>query len=354
MTQLTVRKEILVLVVEAHKEAPLYKIAPIIGCSTRTLKRWRASEQDKRVQRIDFTPANKLSQEEREYLISVANNEEYKNLSAHQIVPKLADKGIYLASESTFYRVLKEHNQLTHRHKQQVATKSKPRPLVAAKPNQIYSWGITYLPTTVQGIFFYLYLFMDIYSRKIVGWQIYTKQSAELASEVIKDIALNENIEVDTVTLHSDNGSPMKGATFLTTLQKLGIMPTFSRPSVSNDNPYSESLFKTLKYTPSYPSKPFDSVVDARVWCDAFVTWYNNQHCHSSIGFVTPIQRHLLQDEEILKKRHLVYEKAKEANSLRWSGNTRNWHFIKEVHLNPNKVKANNTTDMIATEIYSS
>ncbi|MDQ7061850.1 MAG: IS3 family transposase [Sulfurimonas sp.] len=355
MTPLAVRKDILNLVTQAHTDgAPMYKIAPIIGCSTRTLKRWQASEQDKRTQRTNFTPANKLSQEEKEYLISVANNEEYKNLSAHQIVPKLADKGIYLASESTFYRVLKEHNQLTHRHKQKVATKSKPTPLVAAKPNQIYSWDITYLPTTVQGIFYYLYLFMDIYSRKIVGWQIYTKQSAELASEVIKDIAINENIEVDAVTLHSDNGSPMKGATFLTTLQKLGIMPTFSRPSVSNDNPYSESLFKTLKYTPSYPNKPFDSVVDARIWCETFVTWYNHQHCHSSIGFVTPVQRHLLQDEEILKKRHLVYEKAKVANPLRWSGTTRNWYFIKKVHLNPNKAKVNNIADRVSDERHSS
>ena len=254
MTTPSVRKEILSLVKQAHTDgAPMYKIAPIIGCSTKTLKRWSTKAQDARTQRQNFEPANKLSQEEREHLISVANNEKYKNLSAHQIVPKLADIGIYLASESTFYRVLKEHNQLTHRHKQKVATKHKPKPLVALKPNQIYSWDITYLPTTVQGIFFYLYLFMDIYSRKIVGWQIYTKQSSELASELIKDIALNENIQVDTVTLHSDNGSPMKGATFLSTLQKLGIMPTFSRPSVSNDNPYSESLFKTLKYTPSYP-----------------------------------------------------------------------------------------------------
>ena len=154
MTDSIVRKDILTLVTQAHTDgAPLYKIAPVVGCCTRTLKRWQANEQDKRTERINFEPANKLSEEEREHLLCVANNEEYKNLSVHQIVPKLADKGIYLASESTFYRVLKEHNQLTHRHKQQVATKSKPTPLVAAKPNQIYSWDITYLPTTVQVYF---------------------------------------------------------------------------------------------------------------------------------------------------------------------------------------------------------
>jgi len=355
MTTSIVRKEILDLVTAAQmQKAPLYKIAPIIGCSSRTLKRWRDTKQDKRTERLNFIPANKLSQEERLELVAIANTEQYKNLSAHQIVPKLADKEVYLASESTFYRVLKEHKQLAHRHKQQVSTRHKPKALVAQKPNEVYSWDITYLPTTVQGIFFYLYLFMDIYSRKIVGWQIYSKQSSELASELIKDIAINEHIQANEVTLHSDNGSPMKGATFLTTLQKLGIMPTFSRPSVSDDNPYSESLFKTLKYTPTYPSKPFDSIRDARKWCDTFVSWYNNEHCHSSIGFVTPNQRHALEDEDILKKRKLVYEKAKENNPKRWSGKTRNWNFIREVHLNPHKAKLNETRDIVLENLGSS
>jgi len=348
MTHSTVRKEILDLVSEAKNGgATMKRIAPVIGCCSRTLKRWSAQEEDKRTLRKDFIPSNKLSQEERKGIIDVSNSEIYKNLSVHQIVPKLADKGIYIASESTMYRVLHEHKQLQHRHKQRIATKVKPLPLVASKPNQIYSWDITYLPTTVQGMFYYLYLFMDIYSRKIVGWQIYTKQSSSLASEIIKDIAINEDIKPNDVTLHSDNGSPMKGATFLTTLQKLGIMPTFSRPSVSDDNPYSESLFKTLKYTPSYPSKPFEDVVSARVWCDTFVKWYNNEHCHSGIAFVTPNQRHLLQDEKIIEARVCVYEKAKMKHPNRWSGKTRNWTFINEVHLNPNKAKANITGDTI-------
>lgn len=342
MTHSAVRKEILDLVSEANNSgARIQRISPIVGCCSRTLKRWSKSQEDKRPLRKDFIPSNKLSQEERESIINLANSKTYKNLSVHQIVPKLADKGIYIASESTMYRVLHEHKQLQHRHKQRIATKVKPLPLVASKPNQIYSWDITYLPTTVQGIFYYLYLFMDIYSRKIVGWQIYTKQSSSLASEIIKDIAISENIKPNEVTLHSDNGSPMKGVTFLTTLQKLGIMPTFSRPSVSDDNPYSESLFKTLKYTPTYPSKPFDDVVSARAWCHTFVEWYNNEHCHSSIQFVTPTQRHLKQDKSILKARHRVYEKAKAKHPARWSSTTRKWTHIKEVHLNPNKAKVN-------------
>ena len=354
MSSVVVRKSMLCLVDEAQSNgARMIKITPIIGFSTRTIKRWRIANdtQDKRTTHKKHTPSNKLTQEQRDAVIAIANNQSYKNLSPHQIVPKLADKGIYMACESTFYRLLKEHKQLTHRHKQKPATKVKPAPLVASRPNQIYSWDITYLPTTIQGMFYYLYLFMDIYSRKIVGWQIYTQQKSDLASEIMKDIAIKEHILPNQVTLHSDNGSPMKGATFLTTLQKLGIMPSFSRPSVSDDNPYSEALFKTLKYTPMYPSKPFEDITKARIWCNTFVNWYNSSHCHSGIAYVTPLQRHNLQDEELLQKRKIVYEKAKEKYPKRWSGNTRNWMFIKEVHLNPGKVKKNHKKDILTTDM---
>ena len=354
MSCVIVRKTILELVDEALMNgARILKITPIIGFSSRTIKRWRDNPNtvDKRTTHSNHSPSNKLSQEEREAIISSANSKEFKNLSPHQIVPKLADKGIYIASESSFYRVLKEHKQLTHRHKQKQATKVKPAPLVAQQPNQIYSWDITYLPTTVQGMFFYLYLFMDIYSRKIVGWQIYTQQRSDLASQIMKDIAIKESIHPNQVTLHSDNGSPMKGATFLTTLQKLGVMPSFSRPSVSDDNPYSESLFKTLKYTPMYPSKPFDDILSARRWCNLFVEWYNGSHCHSGICFVTPSQRHMQEDEELLEKRKIVYEDAKTNNPNRWSGNIRKWDFTNEVHLNPGKVKKHDIKDILIADI---
>ena len=355
MSSPVVRKEILILVDEAKSSGATMKgISSTVGYSTRTLNRWRSSQVDQRTQRDDFIPANKLSDNERENLIKVANNEEYKNLSPQQIVPKLADKGVYLASESTFYRVLRENRQLKHRHKAKPSTRAKPTPLVATKPNEVYSWDITYLPSTIKGIFFYLYLFMDIYSRKIVGWQVYATQSSSLASEIIKDIAINENIQADKVTLHSDNGSPMKGATFLSTLQMLGIMPTFSRPSVSDDNPYSESLFRTLKYSNTYPSKPFDSVVDARVWTTEFVEWYNNTHCHSSIEFVTPNQRHQGKDRDILQARKILYEESKSKNPLRWSGSTRRWVFIKKVYLNPNKERVNTTEDILTSKLHSS
>ena len=168
--------------------------------------------------------------------------------------------------------------------------RSKPRALCATAPDQLFSWDITYLPTLIKGIYFYLYLFMDIFSRKIVGWQIYETESSELAAEVMRDICERENIAPNQVVLHSDNGSPMKGATMLATLQALGVVPSFSRPAVSNDNPYSESLFKTLKYRPAYPRRAFENLLAARQWVGTFVQWYNHEHRHSAIGFVTPQQ----------------------------------------------------------------
>ncbi len=205
---------------------------------------------------------------------------------------------------------------------------NKPIPFIATKPNQIYSWDITYLPSAVRGIFHYLCLVLDIYSRKIVGWQVYENESAALAADLMKDICRRESIQRNEVVLHSDNGSPMKGATMLATLQELGVMPSFSRPSVSNDNPYSESMFRTLKYRPNYPEKSFTELASARSWVNDFVQWYNHEHLHSSIQFVTPAQRHAGNDAEILEKRRQVYLAAQQKNPHRWSGNIRNWTVV--------------------------
>ena len=148
----------------------------------------------------------------------------------------------------------------------------------------------------MTGQYFYLHLFLDLFSRKVVGWQVYETESSALASQVMCDICLRESIAPGQVVLHSDNCSPMKGAAMLATLQALGVMPSLSRPSVSNDNPYSESIFKTLKYRPDYPARAFGTLLGARQWVGAFVNWYNLKHRHSAIRFVTPHQRHVGQD----------------------------------------------------------
>ncbi len=186
----------------------------------------------------------------------------------------------------------------------------------------------------MKGIYLYLYWFMDIFSRQVVGWQIYDAESSALASDVMCDICARKAIKPDQVVLHSDNGNPMKGAMMLATLQALGVAPSLNRPAVSNDNPYSESLFKTLKYRPAYPRRAFENLLAARQWVGLFVQWYNEEHRHSAINFVTPAKRHAGLDRALLEKRTIVYEAAKNRCPERWSGVTRNWQPALVVHLN--------------------
>lgn len=318
------------------------KACEVFDISAKTLQRWNHLEaKDDGRLKPDHKPKSTLTELERQRILAVCNKPEYADLPPNKIVPKLADTGVYIASESTIYRVLRQEKQLAHRLNSKPAKKvGKPKALVATGPNQVYSWDITYLPTAVKGLFYYLYLVMDVYSRKIVGWQIHDCERSYYAGEMMKDICQREGIKRGQVTLHSDNGSPMKGATMLATLQQLGVMPSFSRPSVSNDNPYSERLFRTLKYSPEYPENPFEDLVSARSWVNIFVRWYNDEHLHSSIKYVTPAQRHEGQDDVILAQRKAVYLAAKDKHPERWSGDIRDWDNVVEVHLNPEKSKS--------------
>lgn len=168
---------------------------------------------------------------------------------------------------------------------------------------------------------------------------MYDAERSDWAADILRDLCRRENIVPDQVVLHADNGGPMKGATLLATLQDLGIRPSYSRPAVSNDNPYSEALFKTLKYRPEYPTQPFSGLQDARDWVSLFVNWYNYHHRHSAIQFVTPAQRHNGLDHAFLKHRKAVYEAAKRKYPQRWSRETRNWERLNRVYLNPEKTK---------------
>jgi len=316
--------------------------------NVRTYRRWKDNPAGDKRRGPITEPANKLSPEEREEVIAVATCEEYRDLPPSQIVPRLADRGQYVASESTFYRILKEQDMLSHRGRAKPATHKKPEPLIATGPNQVWSWDISYLKSVVQGIFFYAYIIIDIYSRKIVAADVFEIESSEYASRLVKKACLIEGIGLNELALHSDNGSPMKGATLLATLQKLGVMPSFSRPAVSNDNPYSEALFRTLKYCPEFPTKPFQSVEAASAWLKTFTDWYNNIHLHSGIKFITPSDRHLGKDLQILQTRKDVYENARSENPNRWSKDTRNWNPITEVYLNPLKIKEGNDMKIAA------
>lgn len=240
-----------------HHGARKHQACALLGINIRSVERWGKmhSLEDKRTTRI-FLPPNKLTNAEEEQVLNIANSARFCDLSPSQIVPILADEGTDIASESTFYRLLKKEGQLVHRQKSQPRKYHQPKTLIALQPNQVWSWDITYLPSCIRGLFYYLYLIVDIFSRKIVGWSISEREGSDIASECVNKACQDENISKNQVTIHSDNGSPMKGATFLATLQRLGIAATYNRPGVSNDNPYSESLFKTLKYTRFYPSQP--------------------------------------------------------------------------------------------------
>lgn len=320
--------------------ANLQSACAISGINIRTFQRWRRpfGQQDWRKLTLKNI-SNKLTCEEKQNVLDTANSNKFRDLPPCKIVPMLADEGKYIASESTFYRILKAENQLKHRSKTKSPRHHRPRECVATGPCQVWSWDISYLPSQVHGQYFYLYMIIDIFSRKIVGFRVHSEERAEHASNLIEQACLDENILRNQLILHQDNGSPMKAATFNITLQKLGIIPSFSRPSVSDDNPYSESLFKTMKYRPEFPiTKCFSTIIDAMQWCEWFVSWYNNQHLHSELKFITPVQRHTGQDKAIFLSRHTTYINAKQKNPLRWSGrNTRNWELDNFVALNPNK-----------------
>lgn len=281
------------------------------------------------------SPKQKLSAEERAKVLETANNEEFRNLSPKQIVPRLADRGEYLASESTFYRVLHSEQQMAHRCAAKPRAVKRPEEVIAVGPNQVWSWDITYLPACVRGTFYYLYLVVDVWSRRIMKAVVHAEESAENAATMLSELVSEQAISPLILTPHSDNGGPMKGATMLATMTALGVIPSFSRPSVSNDNPYSESLFRTLKYVPSYPRKPFASIDAAWAWVERFVAWYNDEHRHSAIGFVTPAERHAGRDTRTLLARRAVYEHARELHPERWSRSPRLWDAPASVALNP-------------------
>ncbi len=323
---------------EAHVAgARKWRACAELEITVRTYQRWQSKGYDDGRQSRLQTPENKLTKAERQAVIDCCNRQENQSLSPKQIVPRLADQGVYLASESTMYRILREESQMTHRGRAAKANPAgNPNAHDATGPNELFSWDITYLKSTIRGCFFYLYLFMDIYSRKIVGWEVLDHESSESAADLLGKVYLKEGLShTERVVLHADNGSPMKGATMLATMQKLGVVPSFSRPSVSNDNPFSESLFKTMKYIPAFPQRPFETVDEARVWVSRFVLWYNEEHRHSEIQYVTPGQRHRGEDIEILARRKRVYEAAKQRHPQRWSGETRNWQPVTTVSLNP-------------------
>ena len=338
------REKAMELIDEAvRSRASLKAACEELGVTERTYYRWKklkkqtGSYADLRQGVEHPRPSNKLSDTERSMVLATVNAEKYASMPPCEIVPALADEGHYICSESTIYRILREEKMQNHRGRESSSHRHRPTTYSADGPNQVWMWDITYLNGPHKGMYYYLYLFSDLFDRSIVGWEIYAEESAEHASELIKRITLAQGrLSTQPLVLHSDNGAPMKGATMLATLYQLGITPSRSRPRVSNDNPYAESLFKTVKYRPNFQPEGFASLEEARAWMSLFEKWYNYSHHHSGIKFLTPNQLRSGNGPEVLKNRQKVYEAAKARYPERWNGRkTRDWSMPEKVYLNP-------------------
>ncbi len=295
----------------------------------------------------------KLSEHEREAAVATCCRPEYRDLTPYLVVAKLLELGLYVASVSTMYRLLRERNLLAHRSESAPrAPRPAPPERVASAPNQVWTWDITYLKSAVRGLFFYAYIVLDIWDRSIVGWAVHAEERTEHSEELFRTLKVRHAFP--GLFLHADNGGPMKGATVLTLFSALGITPSFSRPRVSDDNPYSESLFSTMKRAIGYPAV-FDSLETARERSARFVDWYNSEHLHSAIGLVTPYQRRFAEDHEIFTKRNRTLLDAYSLHPERWSRQPALWTHKSTVILNPaernaerkKKLSKNDTTTIL-------
>jgi transposase InsO family protein len=298
------------------------RLAPacaLAGIDAGTLRRWKTghglAQGDRRPDADRPVPAHALSDAERARIIEVANEPRFAETPPARIVPALADEGIYIASESSFHRVLREHGQMNRRGRAQPPRTSRPPTThIATRPGDVWCWDVTFLPAQIQGRWFYFYLILDLYSRKIVGFEVYDTDSAEHAAHLARRTALAEGVHAMAArpVLHGDNGATLKATTVLAMLHWLGIEPSYSRPRVSDDNAFAEALFRTAKYRPEFPIKGFADLETAREWSARFVQWYS-------------------------VARHVVYQDARQRNPQRWSGPTRNWTPVGAVTLNPER-----------------
>lgn len=263
---------------------------------------------------------HKLTAEEEENVYQTAVSPEFCDSTPEEIVAILAERGVYLASPSTFYRILRERKALQHRSESKKPTPPRESTYIeVTKPNQAWAWDITWLKTDVAGLFYYAYNIIDLFDRSLVGWSIEANESDIHSTQLFKRVI--RDLEVVPKIVHADNGHPMRGITLAVLLDILCVSRSYSRPRCSNDNAFIESLHKTLKYSVGYP-KYFTSLEHARGWYADFVNWYNTVHLHSALGYVTPAQRRSGEAEAIYASRNATILKARELNPLRWRRNT--------------------------------
>lgn len=305
-----------------------------IGVSERTIQRWNTGGIDDKRKGAEKNVVRKLTEDECDEIYRIACSGEYKDMNPHVIYNSLLDKGIYLASESSFYRILRKHNAVTHRRESREGTsRQKPVELRATGKNQIWMWDITWLKSNVLGIYYFAYVIEDLFDRSIVGWAIHSCESDEHAKNLFESVIRKEKACPQFV--HSDNGNAMKGLTLTAFYYRIGIAPSFSRPRVSDDNPFIESFFRTTKYICGYP-KNFSSLEHAREWFATFIDWYNTKHKHSGLGYVTPNQKRNGQHHAIFANRNTVIADAKAKYPERWGNrNTKHYEASPAEVLNP-------------------
>ena len=290
------------------KTAGMVKACLALGVSRATWYRRRRPLKDRAVAGRTKPPRS-LSESERQAVLDVLHCERFMDKAPAEAYATLLDEGSYLCSERTMYRILSEDSEVRERRNQLKHPKYERPELVATEPAQIWSWDITKLLGPVKWTYFYLYVILDIYSRYVVGWMVAHRESAELARRLIEESCLKHSIVADELTIHSDRGTSMKSKAVAQLLADLGVTKTHSRPRVSNDNPFSESQFKTLKYSSAFPGR-FGSIEDAKSFCRRFFHWYNNEHRHSGIAMLTPAMVHFGMAHQILEARQRVLDDA--------------------------------------------
>jgi transposase InsO family protein len=313
-----------------------------VGKSRATLYRRLSPPPPAYGPRRPFHHPAELSEAERDEVMDVLNSDRFVDKSPAQVWAILLDEGVYLCSQSTMYRLMRAREQTRERRAQAVHPARKKPELMADAPNTVWSWDITKLKGPVRGTYYDLYVVLDIFSRKVIHWVLWPTETAELAKEFIT-AAVERNGGIRPDYLHADRGTSMTSNTLTGLLAKLEITKTHSRPSVSNDNPYSEAQFKTLKYCPAFPER-FGSIEDARVFCEAFFAYYNNEHRHSGIAYHTPATVHNSSWQDIQAKRVVAMEAA-------WAANPRRFpHGGPKLPTLPTKVWINQPPASIQTE----
>lgn len=336
--------------------ATLEQLAPTLGlvtaCDILQVPRssvYRA-RQPKPAPRPLSEPGRALSETEREVVHQTLNSERFADQSPREVYATLLDEGTYLCSPSTMYRVLDEHAEIRERRDQlRHPAYAKPE-LLAIRPNQVWSWDITKLLGPAKWTYYYLYVMLDIFSRYVVGWLIAERESGALAELLITEACTKQQIARDQLTIHADNGGPMIAKPVTLLMTDLGVSPSHSRPHVSNDNPFSEAQFKTLKYQPDYPER-FGSQVDARSWAQTFFPWYNDEHHHSGIGYLTPAAVHYGEASRLFAERQQTLNVAYAAHPERFAkGQPVPPALPMAVWINPPKLRAGGSAVVAAVE----